>query len=227
MVWKTNFDQIPYQELLESRQQKSISTSSNSSSSSTSQSYSNNSKSSSSNFNVNNNHVNNNNVIHARPNSAINTMTQRDGSPITIPLNESVAHADEEETQQQMHTRHSLDPTANAIASATSAPRSNSGSNLHQSRPNTKKLAFSNGNGNCNNNNNNNNNSNSSNGTVTPGSGSLLKKLTSNNNEIDKNSMPNISNTLEHIVQQLDILTQVKCYFNIKSLNIFHFFSLK
>ncbi len=207
MVWKTNFDQIPYQELLESRQQKSISTSSNSSSSSNSQSYSNNSKSSS-NFNVNNN-VNNNNVIHARPNSVINTLTQRDGSPITIPLNESVVNVEDDDNHQQVNTRYS-DPTANAIASATSAPRSNSGSNLHQSRPNSKKLAYSNGN----NNNNNNNNSNSSNGTVTPGSGSLLKKLTANNNnEIEKNSMPNISNTLEHIVQQLDILTQVKNYF--------------
>ena len=186
MVWRTNFDQIPYQELLESRQQKVINTTEPALTSSANSLNTNNTKNSSANLNTESN-LNINNVIHARANTAANTMSQRDISPLTIPLNESIAKNDDEEQNQQSHQlqQRNMDPTAAAIATATSAMRA---MNLHQNRPNAKKLAYTNENGNT-------------------GTGSILKKLT--NESDNRNSMPFISNTLEHIVQQLDILTQV------------------
>ena len=192
MVWRTNFDQIPYQELLESRQQKAINTKEPASTSSANSlnMISNNPQNFSGNSNIDSN-LNINNVIHARANTAANTMSQRDISPLTIPLNESIAKNDDEEQNQQTHQlqQRIIDPTAAAIATATSVLKA---TNLHQNRPNAKKLAYTNENGNT-------------------GTGSILKKLT--NESDNRNSMPFISNTLEHIVQQLDILTQVYFYF--------------
>ena len=99
MVWKTNFDQIPYQDLIESRQQKNtnmgqdqvgsshslnpqayVSRDQKKTASSSSASQSNHHHFSSDQMNANNN-----NVIHARQ------MSNRDVSPLTIPLNESIA----------------------------------------------------------------------------------------------------------------------------------------
>jgi hypothetical protein len=195
MVWKTNFDQIPYQEFLESRQQKMVEVPTPQSSAKLSQT--------------------SNDVIHARSGLGGSAATlQREPSPLTIPLNESVAQGDDEEFMK------SMDPTSAAIAYATT-PSKGVGLNVHQRRPNSKKLSFthfsvdnlsSNG------------NTNGSNNGSSTGSGSILKKLTSSSsNEIEKQQQlkqeqqqqyqqiapPNLASTLEHIVQQLDILTQV------------------
>lgn len=83
MVWKTNFDQIPYQELLESRQKnlnhapveaRSINSSNVL-----------NLPSRKSDMHKFETELINDNVIHAKQTS------NRDVSPITIPLNESIA----------------------------------------------------------------------------------------------------------------------------------------
>ena len=166
MVWKTNFDKIPYQELLESRQQRATTSAQQPRAS------------------VPNLNGNNNNEIHARlsmggGSSSGGLMSQRDASPLTIPLNESVVQSGEEEN-----------PTAAAIASATAAKNTNLTS-AFQVRAGAKKLAVTN-----------------SERVSSSSTGSILKKLTNEPNE-NRNSLPNISNTLEHIVQQLDILTQV------------------
>lgn len=198
MVWKTNFDQIPYQEFLESRQQKMLDVPPQQQQSSAKLSQT------------------NNDVIHARSGLGSATL-QREPSPLTIPLNESVAQGDDEEFMKNM------DPTSAAIAYATT-PSKGVSLNVHQRRPNSKKLSFTHfsvdnlsSNGNSTNN-------------GTSGSGSILKKLTSSsNNDIDKQQLqqqlkqeqqqyqqiapPNLASTLEHIVQQLDILTQVNIDF--------------
>ena len=83
---------------------------------------------------------------------------------------------------------------------------------------NSRRLACTTGNVSNNSNNqsnsnncNGNNSSSSSASSLSSGSGMILKKLTADSSEQEnsRTSLPNISNTLEHIVQQLDILTQV------------------
>ena len=174
MVWKTNFDKIPYQELLESRQQRNT-TSANSQS-----------RASMPNLNA---HPNNS-EIHAKlsNNGGAAQFSHRDASPLTIPLNESVVQNGEDE-----ETSLPSNPTAVAIASATAAKNGHL-TNGFQIRSGVKKLAITNP---------------APEKTNSSGTGSILKKLTNEPNE-NRNSLPNISNTLEHIVQQLDILTQVK-----------------
>ena len=148
----------------------------------------------------------NDGVVHARQ------MANRDVSPLTIPLNESIVRGNEEDDTSQ----YQRDPTAAAIASVTSAPQK-AANNMNYVKSSAKqRLACTTGNVSSSSNNQsgnqNGNNSSSSSGSssLNSGSGLLLKKLT-NESESDnqRSSMPNISNTLEHIVQQLDILTQV------------------
>lgn len=223
MVWKTNFDQIPYQEFLESRQQK---TTPSTTSVSSNQAVLPQQKSSltTPNGNGNANVNNNNNVIHARPNTVVNSLASssssqvRDQSPITIPLNESLIYQNDDSNNSNEFLQ-SLDPTGAALASATTAHK-NINTNIHQNRPNSKKLSYvangSNGSNGSNNSNGNLSNSSDKTGsTINSSTGSILKKLTNSSNENDINApLPhNLTNTLEHIVQQLDILTQVK--FNI------------
>jgi len=218
MVWKTNFDQIPYQEFLESRQQKTT-PSSGSASANQAPLQQQKSSSSTSNGNGNANVNNNNNVIHARPNTAVNSLASssqaRDQSPITIPLNESLIYQNDESNNSNEFLQ-SLDPTGVALVSATQAQK-NINTNIHQNRPNSKKLSYvgngSNGSNGSNNSNGNLSNSSDKTGsTINSSTGSILKKLTnsSNENETNANIPHNLTNTLEHIVQQLDILTQVK-----------------
>lgn len=173
MVWKTNFDKIPYQELVESRQQRATSANSQSRASM-----------------PNPNAHPNNSEIHAKLNNNGGgvVLSHRDASPLTIPLNESVANNVEDED-----TPIPNNPTAAAIASATAAKNGHS-TNSFQVRPGMKKLAITNS---------------APERPNSSGTGSILKKLTNEPNE-NRKSLPNISNTLEHIVQQLDILTQVK-----------------
>ncbi len=214
MVWKTNFDQIPYTEFLESRQQKSTSSSAPpSSNQATLQQQKPSLATSNGNGNANVN--NNNNVIHARPNTAVNSLASssqaRDQSPITIPLNESLIYQNDDSNNSNEFLQ-SLDPTGAALVSATSAQK-NINTNIHQNRPNSKKLSYvSNGSNGSNNSNGNLSNSSDKTGsTINSSTGSILKKLTnsSNENEINGSIPNNLTNTLEHIVQQLDILTQV------------------
>jgi len=152
MVWKTNFDQAIQQ----------ISPSNSVSNQTNRRKYS------------------DNNIFHARPiinsatSSSSTSSSNRDPSPLTIPLNESVLREEdlnEPEPEQQ-------------IVSLTSALKN---TKLHQGKP-SKRL---------------------SNGAST---GSILKKITNDNmsqmsNE-SKQLPTSITNTLEHIVQQLDMLTQ-------------------
>lgn len=222
MVWKTNFDQIPYQDLMESRQKNGTANGSEPQGASNKsvnplnpQSCTNKKTTTSSGRdNYNSDHMgSNNNVVHARQ------MANRDVSPLTIPLNESIIKGNEED-----ETNHyQRDPTAAAIASVTGSHNSQkSANNMNYVKSNAKqRLACTTGNVSNNSNNHSNNqntgnssSSSSSSSSLNSGSGMLLKKLTTtseseNDNNQRNNSMPNISNTLEHIVQQLDILTQV------------------
>ena len=84
MVWKTNFDQIPYQELLESRQ-KNLNNAPAEARSINSSNVLNLPSKSKSNMHKFEANLINDNVIHAKQTS------NRDVSPITIPLNESIA----------------------------------------------------------------------------------------------------------------------------------------
>jgi hypothetical protein len=190
MVWKTNFDQIPYQDLMESRQKNTNQNADaiGAGNSLNPQGSNNNAKKSTA---YTNGKANNSNVVHARQ------MASRDVSPLTIPLNESIVD----------DSRRSLDPTAAAIASVTSngvAARSN----MNQVKANARKLP-------CTTEGSENSSGNSS--GFSSISGSILKKLTNDqtSSEDSRNSLPNISNTLEHIVQQLDILTQVLYFFRL------------
>lgn len=178
MVWKTNFDQIPYQELMESRNHKATG-----SSSQQQQQVTMSSKISSQTNQLTNGSFKSN-VIHARPGSSTaNASSQRDASPITIPLNESCVDADDDDNEA------ALDPTAAAIASATSAFKNNMYIQPTSIKNQVnKKLAHV------------------SNGTKKP----------ENENGVDHQqqqlSMQNVEKTLEYIVQQLDMLTQVNYY---------------
>jgi len=189
MVWKTNFDQIPYQDLMESRQKNTNQNTDpvGSGNPLNSQVNNNNPRKTTAYSNTNMNAKgNNSNVVHARQ------MTSRDVSPLTIPLNESIVD----------DNRRGSDPTAAAIASATSNGAVRNKGNMNQVKANSRKLA-------CTTESSDNSSGNSS--GFSSISGSILKKLTSDQtgSEDSRNSLPNISNTLEHIVQQLDILTQV------------------
>ena len=229
MVWKTNFDQIPYQDFLESRQQKATNSASSASATNNTgpiqqqqQQQANQKYSTQTSTNGNNNansNNNNNNVIHARPNTVVNSLAtssqMRDQSPITIPLNESLVYQNDESNNSNEFLQ-SLDPTGAALMKATKENKIVN-ANIHQNRPNSKKLSFvSNGsNGSNASNSSNGSNGNLSNSsdktgnTLNSGTGSILKKVTTEN-EINTSIPPNLTNTLEHIVQQLDILTQVR-----------------
>jgi WD40 repeat protein len=159
MVWKTNFDQIPYQDILESRQQKTTLLGSTTN-------------------NKTGNHGKSNNTlkdeqfeIHARPSTTANSNTvnrsERDTSPLTIETNDEINDLD-----------------------YVTSPKKNV-NDVHQNRANVKKLAF-------------NLNTNQSAGN-TP---NISVAANNNNNNIPAN----IANTLQHIVQQLDILTQVHLF---------------
>jgi hypothetical protein len=221
---------------------------------------------------VNGMNINNTgNKINARPSSAgINSNSassmqqqqqqqhhhhQRDQSPLTIPLNESILPENDDEIIDG-----NLDPTAAAIMTATSSQKNsklanntNGTAHLYQSnniysninkQANGKKLTTTNGNllaatnngfnstGSGPSSNNTSSSSDKTNGSssVTNNSGtvSILKKLTSSNNNYETLSdtktnsasnqpsnnnsngiSSNLSSAIEHIVQQLDILTQV------------------
>lgn len=183
MVWKTNFDRPLYQDLKDTRSQRLSNSCQTSSKIFASNSYQNSIGT--------NNSVN---VIHAFTSngsesvSLSSSSSQRDPSPLTIPLNESNFN-DSEFVK--------LDPTAVALKSAAVAPKHL----FTQNRPKpSKNLA--------------NTNpsllSNDFNSFIEKNSGSILKKSTNDDESKRSNTqLNNISNTLEHIVQQLDILTQV------------------
>lgn len=194
MVWKTNFDQVPYQDLIDSRSQRLQNSAQTPNQILNTNTLHRNSLGN----NISNN---NNNIIHARTSngsasvSSSSSSSQRDQSPITIPLNESNLN-DSDPSE--------LDPTTAALVSATTAPKHL----YNQNRPKaTKNLAYTNhvvSNGNLS------NSSDKSSGVVSVGTGSILKKITNDSENIKPNAqLSTISNTLEHIVQQLDILTQV------------------
>lgn len=179
MVWKTNFDQIPYQELMESRNHKATNGSHqqqqqvtmSSKLSSTSQNHN---QSSATTINGGGGGSFKSNVIHARPGSSTaNASSQRDASPITIPLNESCMDGDDDENEA------ALDPTAAAIASATSAFKNNMYIQPTSIKNQVnKKLAH------------------------------VSNKKPDNESAAEQLSMQNVEKTLEYIVQQLDMLTQ-------------------
>lgn len=187
MVWKTNFDQVPYQDLIDSRSQRLPNSAQTPNQIINTNSFQRNSLG------------NNNNIIHARTSngstsvSSSSSSSQRDQSPITIPLNESNLN-DSDPSE--------MDPTAAALVSATTAPRHIYNQNRQKA---IKNLAYTNPvvlNGNL---------SNSSDKSSVSGTGSILKKLTNESENTKSNAqLSTISNTLEHIVQQLDILTQVR-----------------
>ena len=193
MVWKTNFDQIPHQDLVDSRHQKS-------SNANTGHNIGGSSKL---NAGQNGNHGNNSNVIHARPSTAMKMESQREASPLTIPLNESVidVEADGYDDEDEVNLQ-ALNPTAAAIVSAT---RSRQQGQQHTTGVN-KRLA----------NTANSINSSSDKTTNSIGTGSILKKLTTPGQAVDGDSTENnwsrdnIGYTLDQIVQQLGMLTQVR-----------------
>lgn len=185
MVWKTNFDKPHYQDLKDNRSQRLPNSYQTSSKTFASTNYQ--------------NSVGNNssvNVIHAfTSNGSVSvsssSSSQRDPSPLTIPSNES--NLNESDPVD-------LNPTAAALKSAAVAPR-----HLYtQNRPKpSKNLANTNPSLVS--------NTNSISTNIDKNSGSILKKF-SNDDDFKRSNtqLNNISDTLEHIVNQLDILTQVK-----------------
>jgi WD40 repeat protein len=195
MVWKTNFDQVPYQEMLDAHQQKKSTSNAKPA--------------------ANNSIGSNSNVIHAKPPSL---GSQREASPLTIPLNESVMGqviSNGNDNDNEFQNDQNLDPTAAAIASATSAMK-NARLNVHQDRPSTKKLAYLSENIVNSNVGLNGEKTKSASSSSSGEPNSMLKKfntpdMTKNASNPNSTLPSNLANTLEHIVQQLDILTQVKC----------------
>lgn len=184
MVWKTNFDQIPHQDLVDSRgQHKSNAT--------TGHNIGGSSKLSAAANGAGGAH--NNNVIHARPSTAMKMESQREASPLTIPLNESVMDGfGDDDNEDEVN----LNPTAAAIVSATRAARQQQ----QTAAAVNKRLA----------NTANSINSSSDKTANSMGTGSILKKLTTTDTGDENNwSRDNIGYTLDQIVQQLGMLTQV------------------
>lgn len=211
MVWKTNFDQVPYQDLIDTPSQK-VSNSTRASNQ-ISNNYHRNS--------LGNNRLNgNSNIIHARTThssasvSSSSSCSQRDQSPLTIPLNES--NLNESGSVD-------LDPTTAALVSATAAPKHFFIQN--QQKPsknlaNTNPSVVPNGS--------NLSNSSEKSSASSSSNGSILKKLTNDTESTRSNIQLNgISNTLEHIVQQLDILTQVNIFSNSNKQNFFFHYLIK
>lgn len=195
MVWKTNFDKLPSQDSLDTQNQR-LSTQSSS-------------KIITSSFNRNNASDSSNNVIHVHASNGLgssyssSSSSQRDQSPLTIPLNESNLN-EIESINLNSHTTE-LAPASVTPKRFLSENKLKTSKNL----ANLNHILISNGsdiNSNW-------NDKISNYGT----SGSILKKLTNDQESIkSSNQLNNLSNTLEHIVQQLDILTQVQ---NIKFKN--------
>jgi hypothetical protein len=191
MVWKTNFDQISYRQLVETRKKENTNYK---------EEEENIKQSSSMEAERDLNKIRGN-VIKGEENGRGNS-----GSPLTIPLNESVICEENEATNCFNYKK----TVADAITSVTKPQNPSASStnfyttnkSIHAERPNTKKLQFTN----------NDLNSHQHYDDCNDNTSVIIDKtntITNNNKSNHENISPNISNTLEHIVQQLDILTQV------------------